>query len=221
MRGNIPFPIIGALELAKTVNRKNSSGQKEMPKIVNHEKYKAEILSKCVDILARRGYSAVSMREIATELDVSTGTLYHYFSTKEDIFKELVKFVLNKDIEELQVYSKGEDNQTIEKRVEALFTMVKDRETYFQNLLYIICDVSRLKNHEEEKQLIAEAMKEYVTIITKHLGITNPNLNRLLISIILGTVGQRIVDQDSIKLDEVAEVVKDFMGVVLANTFTF
>ncbi|MEI7012144.1 TetR/AcrR family transcriptional regulator [Leptospira licerasiae] len=192
-----------------------------MPKIVNHEKYKAEILSKCVDILARRGYSAVSMREIATELDVSTGTLYHYFSTKEDIFKELVKFVLNKDIEELQVYSKGEDNQTIEKRVEALFTMVKDRETYFQNLLYIICDVSRLKNHEEEKQLIAEAMKEYVTIITKHLGITNPNLNRLLISIILGTVGQRIVDQDSIKLDEIAEVVKDFMGVVLANTFTF
>ncbi|MBE8432587.1 TetR/AcrR family transcriptional regulator, partial [Leptospira interrogans serovar Pomona] len=26
-----------------------------MPKIVNHEKYKTEILSKCVDILARRG----------------------------------------------------------------------------------------------------------------------------------------------------------------------
>lgn len=192
-----------------------------MPKIVNHEKYKIEILSKCVDILARRGYSAVSMREIATELDVSTGTLYHYFATKEDIFKELVKFVLNKDIEELQLYSKGNPGQTLETRVDSLFQMIQARESYFQNLLYIICDVSRLKNHEEEKVLIADAMKEYVNIITKHLGVTNPTLNRILISIILGTVVQRIVDGEAISLGDTSEIIKDFMAVFLSNSFTF
>ncbi|MDV6237124.1 TetR/AcrR family transcriptional regulator [Leptospira ellisii] len=192
-----------------------------MPKIVNHEKYKLEILSKCVDILARRGYSAVSMREIATELDVSTGTLYHYFATKEDIFKELVKFVLSKDIEELQLYSKGNPAQTLELRVESLFQMIQARESYFQNLLYIICDVSRLKNHDEEKALIADAMKEYVDIITKHLGVTNPTLNRILISVILGTVVQRIVDGDSISLSDTSEIIKDFMSLILSNSFTF
>ncbi|MBM9575671.1 TetR/AcrR family transcriptional regulator [Leptospira sp. 201903070] len=192
-----------------------------MPKIVNHEKYKIEILSKCVDILARRGYSAVSMREIATELDVSTGTLYHYFATKEDIFKELVKFVLLKDIEELQLYSKGNPGQTLETRVDSLFQMIQARESYFQNLLYIICDVSRLKNHEEEKVLIADAMKEYVNIITKHLGVTNPTLNRILISVILGTVVQRIVDGEAISLGDTSEVIKDFMAVILSNSFTF
>ncbi|MBM9502246.1 TetR/AcrR family transcriptional regulator [Leptospira sp. 201903071] len=192
-----------------------------MPKIVNHEKYKIEILSKCVDILARRGYSAVSMREIATELDVSTGTLYHYFATKEDIFKELVKFVLMKDIEELQLYSKGNPGQTLETRVDSLFQMIQSRESYFQNLLYIICDVSRLKNHEEEKVLIADAMKEYVNIITKHLGVTNPTLNRILISVILGTVVQRIVDGEAISLGDTSEVIKDFMAVILSNSFTF
>lgn len=192
-----------------------------MPKIVNHEKYKIEILSKCVDILARRGYSAVSMREIATELDVSTGTLYHYFATKEDIFKELVKFVLTKDIEELQLYSKGNPGQTLESRVESLFQMIQARESYFQNLLYIICDVSRLKNHEEEKSLIADAMKEYVNIITKHLGVTNPTLNRILISVILGTVVQRIVDGDAISLSDTSEIIKDFMSILLSNSFTF
>ncbi|MCG6168111.1 TetR/AcrR family transcriptional regulator [Leptospira sp. FAT2] len=192
-----------------------------MPKIVNHEKYKVEILSKCVDILARRGYSAVSMREIATELDVSTGTLYHYFATKEDIFKELVKFVLSKDIEELQLYSKGNPGQTLESRVESLFQMIQAREAYFQNLLYIICDVSRLKNHEEEKTLIADAMKEYVNIITKHLGVTNPTLNRILISVILGTVVQRIVDGEAISLADTSEIIKDFMSILLSNSFTF
>ncbi|EMJ93611.1 TetR/AcrR family transcriptional regulator [Leptospira alstonii] len=192
-----------------------------MPKIVNHEKYKMEILSKCVDILARRGYSAVSMREIATELDVSTGTLYHYFTTKEDIFKELIKFVLHRDIEELQLYSKGNPGQTLETRVESLFQMVRIREAYFQNLLYIICDVSRLKNHEEEKLLIADVMKEYVNIIAKHLGVTNPSLNRILISVILGTVVQRIVDGDSIELSDTSEIIKDFMSILLSNSFTF
>ncbi|EMY79130.1 transcriptional regulator, TetR family [Leptospira weilii serovar Ranarum str. ICFT] len=192
-----------------------------MPKIVNHEKYKTEILSKCVDILARRGYSAVSMREIATELDVSTGTLYHYFATKEDIFKELIKFVLHRDIEELQLYSKGNPGQTLETRVESLFQMVRIREAYFQNLLYIICDVSRLKNHEEEKLLIADAMKEYVNIIAKHLGVTNPSLNRILISVILGTVVQRIVDGDSIDLSDISEIIKDFLSILLSNSFTF
>ncbi|EKR18089.1 TetR/AcrR family transcriptional regulator [Leptospira interrogans] len=192
-----------------------------MPKIVNHEKYKTEILAKCVDILARRGYSAVSMREIAAELDVSTGTLYHYFATKEDIFKELVKFVLNKDIEELQIHYKGDLGQTLETRIESLFQMVQAREAYFQNLLYIICDVSRLKNHEEEKSLIADTIKEYVHIITKHLGVTNPALNRILISVILGTVVQRILDSEAISLSETSDVVKDFLSILLSNSFTF
>ncbi|EKR66535.1 MULTISPECIES: TetR/AcrR family transcriptional regulator [Leptospira] len=192
-----------------------------MPKIVNHEKYKTEILSKCVDILARKGYSAVSMREIATELDVSTGTLYHYFATKEDIFKELVKFLLNKDIEEIQLYSKGNLGQTLESKVESLFQMIQDREAYFQNLLYIICDASRLKNHEEEKSLIADAMKEYADIISKHFGITNPALNRILISVILGTVIQRIVDEDGIHLSDSSEIIKDFLSILLSNSFTF
>ncbi|AVQ11960.1 Transcriptional regulator, TetR family [Leptospira santarosai] len=192
-----------------------------MPKIVDHEKYKTEILSKCVDILARKGYSAVSMREIAAELGVSTGTLYHYFATKEDIFKELVKFLLNKDIEEIQLYSKGNLGQALESKIESLFQMVQDREVYFQNLLYIICDASRLKNHEEEKFLIADAIKKYVDIISKHFGITNPALNRILISVILGTVIQRIVDKDGMNLSESSEIVKDFLSILLSNSFTF
>ncbi|ASP42183.1 TetR family transcriptional regulator [Leptospira interrogans] len=192
-----------------------------MPKIVNLEKFKSEILAKCVDILARRGYSAVSMREIAAELDVTTGTLYHYYATNEDIFKELVKFVLNNDIEELQIHSKGDLGQSLETRIESLFQMVQAREAYFQNLLYIICDVSRLKNHEEEKSLIADTINEYVHIITKLLGVTNPALNRILISVILGTVVQRILDSEAISLSETSDVVKDFLSILLTNSLTF
>ncbi|MGB6015410.1 MAG: helix-turn-helix domain-containing protein, partial [Nodosilinea sp.] len=48
-----------------------------MPKIVDHDQYRREILDQCFDLFAEKGYAALTMRQIAQELGVSTGTLYH------------------------------------------------------------------------------------------------------------------------------------------------
>ena len=53
-----------------------------MPKIVDRDRYRKELLNKCFDIFAEKGYSSVTMREIGSEIGVSTGTLYHYFPSK-------------------------------------------------------------------------------------------------------------------------------------------
>jgi AcrR family transcriptional regulator len=50
-----------------------------MPKIVDHDQYRKELLSKCFDLFAEKGYGSITMRQIAEGLNVSTGTLYHYF----------------------------------------------------------------------------------------------------------------------------------------------
>ncbi|NJL79674.1 MAG: helix-turn-helix transcriptional regulator, partial [Richelia sp. SM2_1_7] len=60
-----------------------------MPKIVDHEKYRKELLWKSFDLFAQKGYGSVTMREIAKELGVSTGTLYHYFPNKESLYLQL------------------------------------------------------------------------------------------------------------------------------------
>ena len=56
-----------------------------MPKIVDHDEYRKELLERCFGIFSRKGFSNVTMREIVSEIGVSTGTLYHYFDTKEKI----------------------------------------------------------------------------------------------------------------------------------------
>ena len=61
-----------------------------MPKIVDHEEYREVLLDKCFDLFARNGFAGATMREISKSLEISTGTLYHYFPNKESIFKSMI-----------------------------------------------------------------------------------------------------------------------------------
>lgn len=63
-----------------------------MPKVVDHEGYRRELAEKSFEVFARLGFAACTMRVLANELQVSTGTLYHYFATKEDVFAYLVRY---------------------------------------------------------------------------------------------------------------------------------
>ncbi|NJN22323.1 MAG: TetR/AcrR family transcriptional regulator [Leptolyngbya sp. RL_3_1] len=61
-----------------------------MPKIVDRDRYRKELLSQCLTLFAAQGYGSITMRQIAEGLGVSTGTLYHYFPSKESILEQSV-----------------------------------------------------------------------------------------------------------------------------------
>ncbi|MBL8032655.1 MAG: TetR/AcrR family transcriptional regulator [Leptospiraceae bacterium] len=63
-----------------------------MPKIVDHAAYRHELLRRTTAVFLENGYAEVSMRDIAGAIDVSTGTLYHYFPSKEELFCHLFLF---------------------------------------------------------------------------------------------------------------------------------
>jgi AcrR family transcriptional regulator len=56
-----------------------------MPKIVNREKKRSEIAQKAIEVLAKRGFKATTIQEIANAAGLGKGTIYHYFKTKEEI----------------------------------------------------------------------------------------------------------------------------------------
>jgi AcrR family transcriptional regulator len=56
-----------------------------VPKIVDHELRRQELLSAAWRVIARTGIIGVTTREIAREAGVSTGVLAHYFADKEDL----------------------------------------------------------------------------------------------------------------------------------------
>ena len=55
------------------------------------EKTEAAIRDAAVDLIARHGYEAVSMRQLAAEVGVQSAALYRYFPTKEDLLFGLME----------------------------------------------------------------------------------------------------------------------------------
>ncbi len=46
-------------------------------------------------LFARKGFKAVTMKEIVDETGLSKGAFYHYFESKEKVFEEVVKYFYN------------------------------------------------------------------------------------------------------------------------------
>lgn len=55
------------------------------------EKTEAAIRIAAADLIARHGYEAVSMRQLAAEVGVQAAALYRYYSTKEDLLFALME----------------------------------------------------------------------------------------------------------------------------------
>lgn len=54
--------------------------------------YKRQIiLDSALDLMARRGYHAVSVKDIAKEAQISLGSMYTYFDSKEQLVNELYR----------------------------------------------------------------------------------------------------------------------------------
>ena len=51
---------------------------------------KQEILDATIKIFAKKGFKATTLDEIAEKSEFGKGTIYNYFSSKEEIYKEII-----------------------------------------------------------------------------------------------------------------------------------
>lgn len=127
-----------------------------MPKIVDHNLYRIELLSKSLPIFVSKGVASVSMRELSKELGVSTGTLYHYFPTKEALFTSMVKHLVSSDAE--AIHKLSEESSSIFD----IMNFVAGKEGHFLNLMLLAVDVKRqLSESKELIQLVDESFSAY------------------------------------------------------------
>lgn len=69
-----------------------------MAKALDHDERRRELALACAPLFARCGYAALNMRQIAAELGVSTGVLYHYFSGKAALFETVALATVETDV---------------------------------------------------------------------------------------------------------------------------
>lgn len=163
-----------------------------MPKIVNHQEVRETILEDSFELFARRGYASVSMRTIAAELKISTGTLYHYFPTKEAIFQEMFGFISRRVVEDAVAELSREPEAG--RRLDLLFDYTRRREQHFQNMLFLIMDYYRQQSAEEAGGFIQQIVGYFRQMIAEQLGYDDPDRAAATFSMLLGIVMHRLLD---------------------------
>lgn len=176
-----------------------------MPKIVDHDLMRKELLSQCFHYFAYQGYRGVTMRSLAKALKISTGTLYHYFANKSDLFTQMLFLLAQDDIK--QVTNRLEGDETQGQRFQVLLDFIEEKEEYFRKLIFLFCDLyrnvpedldssSRDKAHQlmpEANSFFVRSVRIYSKAIDDHLGLSQ-KIGNLFISFIIGQLILKVVD---------------------------
>jgi AcrR family transcriptional regulator len=72
------------------------------PKPVDKDKKRREIAAAAMSVFAERGFEATSVREVAEKAGIGKGTIYEYFSSKEEIIAASVQMWMESMIEEVE-----------------------------------------------------------------------------------------------------------------------
>ncbi|MEM1256665.1 MAG: TetR/AcrR family transcriptional regulator [Cyanobacteria bacterium P01_H01_bin.21] len=165
-----------------------------MPKVVDHDRYRKELLTGCLDLFAERGYGSITMRQIAKGLGVSTGTLYHYFSSKESIFIQLVQELCEQDV--YSFLAQAPDVDSVEGRLQAILDFVlQNAQYYYQQVLLWVDFVQQTPQVPDgDTQLLRQIWQRMRNSLAEYLQLSKPELVDFVMVFIDGLILQYIYD---------------------------
>ena len=93
--------------------------------MVKNKDRKYVILKGAFDVFATEGYHGLSMRQLANALGVTTGTLYHHYRSKDELFLDLIRHQAQADIAAAAEFVRTLD--TTKERLTALISFVTEQ----------------------------------------------------------------------------------------------
>lgn len=173
-----------------------------MPKIVDHDQYRKELLNKCFDLFAEKGYGSITMRQIAQGLKVSTGTLYHYFPSKETLFEQLVEEISQQDVSAALAEMDG--TKTIEEAMTALGKYLVRNEDYCIKWTYIWMNFCQHQGAKEVQNNIVfkRVNRRYQQAVCDFLGIQDMVIASFVLSLVNGLILEKLWCNETIDIQE-------------------
>jgi len=167
-----------------------------MPKLVDHDLQRAQLLAGAFDLFADRGYDATSMRALASGLGVSTGTLYHYFGGKDDIFEQMLVWLSQRDVQEAT--SLIPDDLPTRERLGLLFVWIRSNAQYLSRLLLLTLDFGRHRPDEAGRSLVRAASRVYRDALNEQLG---PRAGGVPWSLVQGMLVHELLDPENVDVE--------------------
>jgi len=187
-----------------------------MPKIVDHEQYRKELLGQCFDLFAAKGYAAITMRQIAGGLKVSTGTLYHYFPNKQALFEQLVEEISQQDI--IAALTEFRDKNNLSELMTALGEYLVKNEDYLIKWTYVWVDFCQ---HQDSKIMLSNstvfkrANQRCQQVACDLLGVPDVVLASFVLSFVNGVVLEKLWGNENIDFPQQCQLLGEMVTIYI------
>jgi AcrR family transcriptional regulator len=186
-----------------------------MPKIVDREQYRQELLSKSFDLFATKGYATITMRQIAQGIGVSTGTLYHYFESKEALFSQLMAELTQQDV--LNFMAEAGNAQTLSEKIDALMSFVAKNEDYFLKQALLLADYFQHQDQVEgrDARVLQDSWEQTKLALTEYLQLRDRAIADFILHFLDGLITGRLFQGESASFIEQGELLKKMLTAYL------
>ena len=163
-----------------------------------HKKDPSEKIKEAtLNLLAEKGYEAISMRKIAKEANVALGQLTYYYKTKDSLIVLVVKEVLEDFYNEFEEKVNNSDNK-IEVIVDGIESVLKE-ETKIERLLITV--ISQAQVNKKLQKILGDFWSKILNLITtcymneyEKLTMEQASLkSRLLVSSAIESIVEKIL----------------------------
>jgi AcrR family transcriptional regulator len=186
-----------------------------MPKIVDREQYRKQLLTESFELFAEIGYGKITMRQLAQKLGISTGTLYHYFPSKEAMFLQLVEELVQRDISNFLIHAESV-SPDIRSRVSAIIDFTQENRDYFSKQLIIWLDYYQQQAGREDPPtedlsqqsvaIFAQLDRETIEAINNYLQVDNYAIGEFILTFINGLLLCQLYQSSPQNWDTQAEI---------------
>ncbi|MBW8352162.1 TetR/AcrR family transcriptional regulator [Bacillus sp. IITD106] len=149
------------------------------------EKTKRRILEQGLKLFSSYGYEETALKDIAKNVNIKTPSIYAYFESKQDLFEQIVSFVIEDYLEYIEQQSYIIGNFPIEKKLHHI--LVELNKYYYMN-----DKGSFLKRYGIYPP---ENFKELITAKNKQV---EEGIRELVFSILRGNKENELIDEETI-----------------------
>lgn len=182
-----------------------------MPKVGMEDIRKEQVIVAAKNCIISKGLSNLSMKDIAEEAGISTGIIYHYFKSKEDLLMQVLKVSFRRShekvMETVEPLQNPEDK--LMKHLENINVVSKENPEYMAVFLNYLGEA----NHNPQiRKIINKFFNNLVEYTQQYLGdVSNKgtqlkNLPVMIIAMGIGlgtmwTMNNQLYDMDEMELN--------------------
>jgi len=163
--------------------------------------------------MIEKGIKETSLKDIAKKAEMSTGTLYYYYSAKEDIIYDIADNNLMEITDGLLNWIDKVDAETSREQIlKTVFERILAAETRGKLHLYLISDAGTANSSIKQKfiERYADWRKILVLGLNKVLmnsDAANNSLAYLILATIDGLIIQSMFSDGSIPMDDIVKLI--------------